>query len=50
MVWGLPALPIPAMRPSLIPMSHFTIPSTASSTSTLLITKSSAPSAAVIAP
>ncbi len=30
MICGLPALPMPTMRPSLIPMSHFTMPSTAS--------------------
>ena len=27
MICGLPALPMPAMRPSLMPMSHLTMPS-----------------------
>ena len=50
MICGLPALPMPAMRPSLMPMSAFTIPWTASITSAFVMTKSSAPSAAVTPP
>ena len=41
--YGLPALPMPAMRPSLIPMSALTIPNIGSITMTLVITRSRAP-------
>jgi hypothetical protein len=40
MVSGLPALPMPAIRPSLMPISALKIPSTGSRTTTLLITTS----------
>ncbi len=46
-VRGLPALPIPTMRPARTPRSPLTTPSTPSSTTTLVITRSSAPDAAV---
>lgn len=45
MVPELPAFPIPTIRPSLIPTSAFTTPSSASITTTFVITRSSAPSA-----
>src|SRR5262245_21800865 len=48
MVCGLPALPIAQMRPSLMPTSAFTTPSTASMIVTLVITRSGAPPAPVI--
>ena len=38
---GLPARPIPAIRPSLMPRSHFTTPSSGSTTITEPITASS---------
>ena len=44
---GLPALPIPTILPSLTPTSAFTTPRTASTMVTLVITRSSAPPAAV---
>jgi hypothetical protein len=43
---GLPAFPIPAIRPSRIPTSAFTMPP-ASMTTTFVITVSSTPSARV---
>ena len=46
MTSGLPAFPMPAMRPSRIPMSAFTIPQW-SRMIALVITVSSAPSARV---
>lgn len=46
-VCGLPALPMPAMKPSSTPMSHLTTPTTGSMTTTLVITRSRAPCAAV---
>ena len=42
---GLPALPMPTIRPSLMPMSPLTMPSTGRCTITLVMTRSSAPSA-----
>jgi hypothetical protein len=45
---GLPALPMAQMRPSLMPTSAFTTPSTASMIVTLVITRSGAPPARVI--
>ncbi len=42
-VCGLPALPTAVMKPSLTPMSPLTTPSTASMTTTLVMTRSSAP-------
>src|SRR5512145_734821 len=47
-VCGLPALPMAQMRPSLMPTSAFTTPSTASMIVTLVITRSGAPPARVI--
>ena len=43
MMSGLPALPIATMRPSLMPMSPFTTPSTGSRMIALVITVSGAP-------
>jgi hypothetical protein len=48
MVCGFPALPIAQMRPSLMPTSAFTTPSTASMMVTLVITRSGAPPLRVI--
>ncbi len=47
---GLPALPMATMRPSLIPMSAFTIPAMASTIKAPVSTKSSAPSREVMNP
>ena len=44
MTSGLPAFPIPAIRPSLMPISAFTMPITGSITTTFVITRSSTPS------
>ena len=41
MMWGLPAFPTPAMSPSFIPMSAFTMPSTGSMTMAFVISRSS---------
>lgn len=46
-VCGLPDLPMSTMKPSLIPMSHFTTPTTGSMTTTLVMTVSRAPWALV---
>ncbi len=46
-VCGLPDLPMPTMKPSLMPMSHLTTPTIGSMTTTLVMTVSSAPWAAV---
>lgn len=46
-VCGLPDLPMPAIIPSLMPMSHLTTPTIGSMTTTLVMTVSSAPWAAV---
>mmetsp|Transcript_2375 Transcript_2375/g.7882 ORF Transcript_2375/g.7882 Transcript_2375/m.7882 type:complete len:229 (+) Transcript_2375:1503-2189(+) len=46
MTSGLPALPMPTMRLPLMPMSHFTTPRTASTTSAFVTTTSSASAAA----
>ncbi len=46
MMSGLPALPIPEMRPARMPMSAFTMPQW-STIRALVITRSSTPSAAV---
>ena len=43
MVAGLPALPTATILPSLMPMSPFTIPSTGSMMTALLMSMSSAP-------
>ncbi|CAM5366451.1 hypothetical protein SGRI78S_01931 [Streptomyces griseus subsp. griseus] len=46
-VCGLPDLPMPTMKPSLMPMSHLTTPTTGSMTTTLVMTVSRAPWAEV---
>ena len=48
MMLGLPALPMPAILPSLMPTSAFTTPSMGSMTVTLVMTRSSDPSCEVI--
>ena len=48
MIAGLPALPMPTIRPSRMPRSPLTMPSTGSITSTLHSRKSRAPSALVM--
>lgn len=47
MVDGLPALPMPQMKPFLMPRSAFTTPCTGSTIVTLVMTRSGAPAAPV---